>query len=403
MLKRTRLKAVSLFSGCGGLDLGFVGDFVFRGKRYHRNKFDLMYSGDFDTDAVSVYNANSSLFRGHTCSLQDVRDITDKDVPDFDVLLAGFPCQPFSNAGKREGVNDKRGRGTLFYECERFFKSKKGLSLKSRPLAFVFENVRGILSSKLDDGTTVPDEIASRMKRLGYNTKCKLIKTSDYGVPQNRYRAIFVGIREDLPPFDFGILDEIAHEAGFNTNSFRPYELLLGSILADIPPDAKQADDVWAYSPASQTMIEKIGPCLDGKEALDKFKESIPLCEISNTIEQGKSWKNIPFEEMSLRFQKIYSNPKKYRAPNFYRRFALGEICGTITASGQPENSGITHPFENRRFSVREIARIQSFPDDFVFPVMYIPNAYKVIGNAVPPIFGWVLARSLSRHLGAYA
>jgi DNA (cytosine-5)-methyltransferase 1 len=104
-------------------------------------------------------------------------------------------------------------------------------------------------------------------------------------------------------------------------------------------------------------------------------------------------------EDMSDRFRKIWDNPKKYHAPNFYRRFALGEINGTITASAQPENCGITHPFENRRFTIREIARIQSFPDDFKFPYKSIANAYRVIGNAVPPVFGWVIAKALEKHL----
>ena len=104
-------------------------------------------------------------------------------------------------------------------------------------------------------------------------------------------------------------------------------------------------------------------------------------------------------EDMSERFRKIWDNPKKYHAPNFYRRFALGEINGTITASAQPENCGITHPFEDRRFTIREIARIQSFPDNFNFPYKTIANAYKVIGNAVPPIFAWVIAKALEKHI----
>jgi len=107
----------------------------------------------------------------------------------------------------------------------------------------------------------------------------------------------------------------------------------------------------------------------------------------------------MPYEDLTPRFRKIWDNPKKYRAPNFYRRFALGEINGTITASAQPENCGITHPFKHRRFTIREIARIQSFPDDFEFTYTTISNAYKVIGNAVPPVLGWVFAKSVEKFL----
>jgi DNA (cytosine-5)-methyltransferase 1 len=146
-------------------------------------------------------------------------------------------------------------------------------------------------------------------------------------------------------------------------------------------------------------MVDKIGPCEDGEKALKKFKEKQPLQKISATISKGKSWKSMNPDDMSDRFKKIWENPKKYHAPNFYRRFALGEINGTITASAQPENCGITHPFENRRFTIREIARIQSFPDNFEFPYKTIANAYKVIGNAVPPIFAWVIAKALTKHI----
>jgi DNA (cytosine-5)-methyltransferase 1 len=146
-------------------------------------------------------------------------------------------------------------------------------------------------------------------------------------------------------------------------------------------------------------MVDKIGPCYGSKAVLKKFKNNTPIDELPEKIHKGRSWKNMDREDMSPRFQKIHDNPKKYRAPNFYRRFSLTEINGTITASAQPEACGITHPFENRRYTIREIARIQSFPDDFVFPYTTIANAYKVIGNAVPPILGWVIAKAISNHL----
>ena len=308
-------------------------------------------------------------------------------------------CQPFSNAGKRQGVHDEDGRGTLFYQCERLLKERLNNHGHSPPLAFVFENVRGILSSCMPDGHTVPEEIRIRMKKLGFNTSYKLLRASDYGVPQNRYRVFMVGVREDLPEFDFSLLTKTVQKAGLPNRNTNPYELYLGSILSDIPENTDNINEHWAYSPTTKRMVLKIGLCPDGKEALEKFKKKIPLHKISSSISQGRSWKNIPPSQMTTRFKKIWDNPKKYRAPNFYRRFALGEICGTITASGQPENSGITHPFAHRRFSIREIARIQTFPDDFVFPYKSISSAYKVIGNAVPPVLGWVVAKTLQTFL----
>ena len=310
-------------------------------------------------------------------------------------MLAGFPCQPFSNAGLRKGINDERGN--LFEECEKLL--KVGLGREIKPIGFVFENVKGIMSSKMEDGTSIPDEIVKRTEKLGFKTCYKLLKTSNYGVPSNRQRLIIIGIRKDLDYFDFSLLDQIVAEYNLPNETDNPYDLYLGSALCDIPKNAPQANDFWKYSPGGQYMVDKIGPCEDGKEALAKFKKKTPLNKISKTISKGKSWKSMNPEDMSERFRKIWDNPKKYHAPNFYRRFALGEINGTITASAQPENCGITHPFEDRRFTIREIARIQSFPDNFNFPYKTIANAYKVIGNAVPPVFAWVIAKALEKHL----
>jgi DNA (cytosine-5)-methyltransferase 1 len=389
------LKIVSLFSGCGGLDLGFTGNFNFRDRHFEKTKFRIEYSNDIDPAAEYVYNANKSFFNNHELHKEDIKDVDFDEIPDFDFLLAGFPCQPFSNAGLRKGINDERGN--LFEECERLL--KVGLKRENKPIGFVFENVKGIMSSKMDDGTSIPDEIVKRTEKLGFKTCYKLLKTSNYGVPSNRQRLIIIGLRKDLGYFDFNLLEQIVAEYNLPNEIDNPYDLYLGSVLCDIPKKAPQVNDFWKYSPGGQYMVDKIGPTEDGKEALEKFKKKIPLKKISDSITNGKSWKNMNPEDMSERFRKIWDNPQKYRAPNFYRRFALGEINGTITASAQPENCGITHPFENRRFTIREIARIQSFPDDFQFPYKTIANAYKVIGNAVPPIFAWVLAKALEKHL----
>jgi len=393
--REKNFKVVSLFSGCGGLDLGFNGDFNFRNLHFKKNKFNIEFANDIDVAAEFVYNSNQKFFGKHKLNKNDIKNVDFKSIPDFDFLIAGFPCQPFSNAGLRKGIDDDRGN--LFEECEKLL--IEGLSRENKPVGFVFENVKGIMSSKMPDGTSIPDEIVKRTEKLGFKVNYKLCKTSDFGVPSNRQRLIIVGIREDLDYFNFNLMDEVVYENNLPNEKDNPYELYLGSILCDIPKNAPQKDDFWAYSPGGQYMVDKIAPCVDGKDTLKKFKSKVPLKEISETIKTGRSWKNMNPADMSERFLKIWNDPKKYHAPNFYRRFALGEINGTITASAQPENCGITHPFENRRFTIREIARIQSFPDDFVFPYTTIANAYKVIGNAVPPIFGWVLAQALQKHL----
>lgn len=392
------LRTVSLFSGCGGLDLGIQGGFEFMGREYPKNEYELVFANDFDNDALSTYKANSKYFNENHLIAGDIRSVDVNLIPEFDVLFAGFPCQPFSNAGNRKGVDDDNGRGTLWEECEKIIQHAIN-DFKEKPKAFVFENVRGIMSSKMPNGKTVPNEIKDRMEQLGYNVSMQLVKSSDYGVPQNRYRYLIIGVRRDLGIFDFSTMDDIVKEFSLPNVEKNSYELLLGYVLATIPKNATKIHDFWKYSPQGQNMVDMIGACVDGAETFDKFISKIPLNEISETISQGRSWKNINPEDLPERFKKIYDNPKKYHAPNFYRRFALGEIAGTITASAQPENCGITHPFENRRMSLREVARIQSFPDDFNFPYKSINGAYKVIGNAVPPVLGWVIARALQRHL----
>lgn len=392
------LKTVSLFSGCGGLDLGIQGGFEFMGKNFPKNKFQIVFANDLDNDAIRTYKTNKNYFDTTHFVSGDIREVNVGHIPEFDILFAGFPCQPFSNAGNRKGINDENGRGTLWEECEKIIKYAIE-NFSEKPKAFVFENVRGIMSSKMPNGLTVPNEIKKRMEQLGYRVSMKLIRASDYGVPQNRFRFIIIGVRHDFELFDFSLLDDIVEEENIPNQHNDYYSLTLGYVLATIPKSALQLYDYWKYSPQGQKMVDMIGACEDGEETFEKFRLKTPLKDISDTIQVGKSWKNIDPNLLPIRFRKIYDDPKKYHAPNFYRRFALGEIAGTITASAQPENCGITHPFENRRMSIREIARIQSFPDDFEFPYTSINSAYKVIGNAVPPVLGWVIAKALQRHL----
>lgn len=394
-----KYKVISLFSGCGGLDLGCLGGFKYRDHLLEENPFEIVLSNDFDPVTQRVYDANEKYFK-HQMTMCDVKTIKDTDIPDFDILLAGFPCQPFSTAGQRKGVDDYRG--SLYKECERFLRI--GNSRKHKPIAFVFENVKGILSSKVPNGLSVPDEIVRLTKDLGYRTTYKLLDTSNYGVPSKRERVIMIGVREGLPEFDFSILTQVRDLYLLPSAESNPFELSLGSTLCDIPEDAPQKDDYWEYSPGGQNMVEMIGPCFGSENILREFKRRHQLGIASfdgfpEIVKVGRSWKNISPDAMPPRFRRIWDDPAKYHSPKFYRRFALAEINGTITASAQPENCGITHPFYNRRFTIREVARIQSFPDDFVFPYKSVQDAYKVIGNAVPPIMGWVVLRSLYQHL----
>ena len=326
----------SLFSGCGGMDLGFK-----------KAGFNIVYANDFDSDAQAVYSMNIG-----EIDRRDILSVSENEIPDGDILTAGFPCQPFSNAGKRKGVHDSRGM--LYKECLRIIERKM-------PKVIVFENVKGLLSSKYIDGRFLADVIMedlSNMNGVGYNVVYQLVNASDYGVPQNRQRVLFVGVRSDL-----GVTYSFPQKQSKENLSLR-------NVLNVQDNVANNVD--WPFSPQALDMIEY--------------------------IPEGGSWKDVPYEHLAPRFQKIRDNMKKYHSPNFYRRFSRDEICGTITASAQPENCGIIHPTENRRYTVREVARIQTFPDDFKFITdspRNITAMYKVIGNAVPVTLANNIATSI--------
>lgn len=335
-IKEPRL--VSLFSGCGGLDLGFA-----------KAGFHRVWANDFDADAQKIFKLNLGDIDG-----RDIRDVSADEIPDCDIVTAGFPCQPFSNAGNRKGVHDSRG--LLYQECLRIVEAKK-------PKVFLFENVKGLMSSKYVDGRNLVDVIVSDLNDIGYDVNYQVLNASDYGVPQNRQRLIMIGVRNDL-----GIHFQ-----------FPPKEskegLTLRNVILNIPADVPNQVD-WPLSPQALSMIEN--------------------------IPQGGSWKSVPYEKLAPRFRRIRDNMQRYHSPNFYRRFSLDEINGTITASAQPENCGIVHPLYNRRYTIREIARIQTFPDDFLFVddgTKNITAMYKVIGNAVPVKLAEAVAKAIMQQV----
>lgn len=326
-------RTISLFSGCGGLDLGF-----------HQAGFNIIFSNDIEKTVEATYRHNLG-----EILIKDITEVDiDSEIPnDIDVILAGIPCQPFSSAGNRKSMDDHRGG---------LFESVMSIVDKKKPKVVLFENVRGFISSKDDKGMPMPQRIENNLFEHGYRTHWKLLKASDFEVPQNRHRVIIIGIRDDIK-VDFSFPSPI------RSSDLTVSTVINNSILDD------ENFEVWPLSP--QAML------------------------LSSYIPAGGSWKNIPDDVLPERLKRIRKEIKRYRSPNFYRKFNLDEIMGTITAAATPENSGILHPLENRRYSVREIARFQSFPDDFKFIGDSIPSKYKMIGNAVPPKLAYHIAKSI--------
>ena len=330
------LKVVSMFAGCGGMDLGF-----------HQAGYQIAWANDFNEDACETYRHNiGDIIHG---------DVTKLDVPDIDgvdVLTAGFPCQPFSNAGSRKGTKDPRG--TLYQRTFDFIE-------KLQPKAVVFENVRGILSTKTENGKLIDEIVDTLTNKYEYHVSYRLLNFSHFGVPQNRIRVILIAIKNK------NYIDHLFPEI------VEGKDLTLKATLKGLTNRVP-----------NQKELMKLNP-----QAL----------HYGSMIPEGGSWKSLPYEVLPERWKKIRDNMAKYHYPNFFRRYARHEISGTITAAFKPENAGVWHPTKDRIFSVREIARIQTFPDDFKFLGKSVKSKYQQIGNAVPPRMGYLVAEQLKHYL----
>lgn len=186
------MKVVSLFCGCGGMDLGLIGGFSYLNKRYKENPFQIVYAVDNDPYCSTIYNDNFN----HKCLIKDVREISPDEIPNHDILIGGFPCQSFSISAQnppRLGYKDEKGK--LFFEMVNVLKAK-------RPRFFIAENVKGILSANKKKAFPM---IIKEFENAGYFVKSKLLNSSEFGVPQKRQRVFIVGFREtqDFDFFDF--------------------------------------------------------------------------------------------------------------------------------------------------------------------------------------------------------
>lgn len=248
-----------------------------------------------------------------------------------DIVTGGSPCQAFSYSGKKLGFEDTRG--TLFYEFARCVKEVE-------PTVFMFENVRGLISH--DKGRTF-ETILSVLKELGYNVRYKVLSANDYGVAQKRERLIIVGTKD-------GVVFEYPKKLNYNP--------VLRDALKDVPPSEGQS-----YSEKKRRILELVPP--------------------------GGSWVDLPEELQKEYLGKSYFSGGGKRG--MARRISWDEPCLTLTCSPSQKQTERCHPDEIRPFTVREYARIQSFPDDWEF-AGGIGEKYKQIGNAVPV--------ELARHLG---
>lgn len=320
-----KYKLASLFSGCGGMDLGAEGGFTFLGTDYKKHPIETVYAMDFDEKAATIYNLN---FR-KKLQVIDIRNLESKEVPDHDILTGGFPCQSFSVLAqnpKRLGYKDSKGM--LFFEMCRILKEKS-------PAVFVAENVKGILSANKKEAFPL---ILAEFEKCGYHVKYALMNAAHFGVPQKRERVFIVGFKslESYENFSFPTPTHI--------NNFEP----LSKVLL---PNEKIEEKYYFSQRAVDGMLNT---------------------KNSKTMNKGRAQNtDLP--------------------------------CNTVASHLAKVSLNSTDPvlFQNgryRMFTPREVARIQSFPDEFSLVESKTIN-YRGLGNAVAPVMMWHITNSVVKAL----
>lgn len=323
------MNIVSLFAGCGGLDLGF-----------EKAGFNIVWANEFDETIHATYRLNHPKTILNT---SDIRTLTGEDIPDCDGIIGGPPCQAWSEGGKRLGIEDPRGQ--LFLDYIRIVKDKK-------PKFFVIENVQGILDEKHKDSL---DGFMQVLHDAGYNITYELLNAADYKIPQDRFRVFFIGIRSD-----------ISNKYTF-PNAVNTEPITLKQAIGDIVETPRFYND------------EKVDCDHPQRLNHDVYTGAYDAKYMARN--RVRSW-NEPSFTMQAQARNAPQHPQ---APKMVY----------ISSSQRVFAKGYEHLY--RRLSVRECARIQTFPDNFKFIYQDVKDGYKMVGNAVPPRLAWYLALQMKK------
>ena len=346
---------VSLFSGCGGIDLGFKGGFEYREKIFPPMPFDIVWANDWDKHAVEVYNHNHSTdFEPADVRLIDFSHIVE-DGQEVDVVTAGFPCQDFSLSGPRRGTNSQRGR--LYEEVRR------ALSYLA-PKLFVAENVPGIAYP--------PTMLNSIVRALSdtddpkYRIFIYKINCADFGVPQIRQRILMVGVRRDLAS-EFTPPQPVRKAPNIGDSSVELPRWM--SRLVNVGTTNNQSLPIW----------------MNVKEAINDLWS--PFGTVGSKVaDQDK----LTHATIALGRKKRRDRQLRANLPSPTIR---AQHHGHIEVHYNRQRDGSL-----RRLTIRECARIQGFPDSFEFPTCP-SQAYVQIGNAMPPVVMYHWAKAIAHWL----
>lgn len=368
--------AISLFCGAGGCSLGFK-----------QAGYAILYANDKDVAAVETYRKN---FPEATCSHEDIENLNFYEIMDnvglqsgeLDILIGGPPCQGFSTAGTRFW-DDPRN-----HLLKSYVKALKTLN----PKWFVMENVEGLLTS--NKGKYV-FEAANAFISLGYDIRIEKIYSQEYGVPQRRKRVLIIGNRIG---HEFKMPEPTLKVSG---QIFRNSDVTINHAISSLPPATH--DKAQVLKPIEDSPVDDFDLLLreNSNEITDHYSpviEGIQLKRIS-VLKPGQTMKDLPAELQHESFKKRANRrvadgtptEKRGGAPSGLKKLHLNEPCLTITGAATRE---LIHPLENRPLTIRESARIQTFPDSFSF---YGNASQKIqqVGNAIPPL----LARIFAEHI----
>ena len=397
--KNNQYKVISLFSGCGGMDLGFI-----------QAGFEIVYANDIFQDAINTYKKNI----GPHIENKNITEVKTKDLPqNIDVVIGGFPCQGFSIANKNRNTKDKRN--FLYLEMLRIIKD-------IQPKFFVAENVKGILS--LDKGK-VFEMIINDFSSLGYNVSYKLLNSANYGVPQARERVIIIGnkigVENTFPKETHSI--KVETKLKKTPTVKETIDFLYNTSLSNKPILLDNNNIIYnhiANTNVQETCfvrkydIKQKDICLYLKEKLKENKLSQKkliniLGEdykyiVGHWLRYDKSG-SIPSVEDWIKLKQILQFDDTYdkQVMTFIEKDIAFEQSLRISNWETPSDtitatSPEIHPNKKRRLSVRECAMLQTFPNDFIF-CGSINNMYKQIGNAVPVLLAKVIAEEIKINL----
>lgn len=354
-----KYRAVDLFSGCGGISKGF----------FDTGRVEIVGAIDFDQAACDTFKKNfpnASVFCG------DINNISVKDTgfKDIDILVGGPPCQGFSRLNYWDKDRDNDPRNKLFLQYLRFVEELK-------PKAILIENVKQILTSK---NGYVPQHITNFLTELGYTVKYEILCASDFGVPQSRYRAFFVALRKEYGEFDFDSLNK------YHCETTTVYDAI--SDIEAIEETAKTFEQGTVY-----TLGEPLSEYQKTMQASDKqlhnhliYYPAANVQHMMTFVPQGGNWRCVP--------ENLFKSKRDNRYTNYLRRLRHDAPSVTIDTG----HNVYFHPSFNRVPTIRESARIQSFPDSFIF-LGNKGQQFRQVGNAVPPLLAKALAFAIMEVL----